>query len=442
MPIHVTTSTTQSLSNKTFVDNLSTTGIVYADSGNSTNWSSVYSTVQANSADAWSYQGTDIKSLTSNWQNTYTTVNSNSATWEAGGSAIDTGVRAITGDWQSTYTTVNSNSADWNYQGTDIKTLTANYSSNYTTTNTNSANWENTYTTVNTNSASWATGGGDGGTGSLTYTRWQTTGSPPTSAFSIAGATSDTEEAYRVTVNAVLQDPATYTVDSTADTLTFSEAPPLSSDIIIIETHTTVLDITEIESTSANWNSNYTTVNTNSAAWVNNTYAEVWVGAGAMLSPTLSGAESATLPVTGGGNGIYTDVFNFDAAAIEYAQFSFLPPTNCNRDSFKCQFSWTASTTGSAVWNIQAVSLNDSNAIDIAWGNAQEAIDYATGATTFQITSATNTISPSGSTNSNSLMLFRAYRNVNSVSDTLAVDASLLGVRLQYMMNGGLSASW
>lgn len=80
--------------------------------------------------------------------------------------------------------------------------------------------------------------------------------------------------------------------------------------------------------------------------------------------------------------------------------------------------------------------------MDIAWGNAQEAIDYATGATTFQITSATNTISPSGSTNSNSLMLFRAYRNVNSVSDTLAVDASLLGVRLQYMMNGGLSASW
>ena len=47
MPIHVTTSTTQSLSNKTFVDRVSTTGVVYASSGNSNQWSSAYTTVSA-----------------------------------------------------------------------------------------------------------------------------------------------------------------------------------------------------------------------------------------------------------------------------------------------------------------------------------------------------------------------------------------------------------
>jgi hypothetical protein len=391
------------------------------------NWESTYTTVNSNSAEWANHVDLSLVATTSaNWNSTYTTVNSNSATWEAGGSTIDTGVRAITGDWQSTYTTVNANSATaWNYQGTDVKSLTS--------------NWQNTYTTVQDNSATWGAGGGGGGVPLASYSRWYLTGASGTTVYSIPGATMIASEAYRVTINSIIQDPAVYTIDASADTITFASIPPLSSDIIVIENKIIGGDITSL---TANWEDTYTIVQSNSAIWTNDVYEEVWVGAGAMISPTLSGAESATLPVTGGGNGIYTDVFNFDAAAIEYAQFSFLPPTNCNRATFKCQFSWTASTTGSASWNIQAISLNDSNSIDIAWGNAQEAIDYATGATTFQITSATNTISPSGTTDSNSMMIFRAYRNVNSGDDTLAVDASLLGVRMQYMLNGGLSASW
>ena len=53
MPIHVTTSTTQSLSNKTFVDHLSTIGTVYANGGTSDQWNSVYSTVNTYSATAF-----------------------------------------------------------------------------------------------------------------------------------------------------------------------------------------------------------------------------------------------------------------------------------------------------------------------------------------------------------------------------------------------------
>jgi hypothetical protein len=95
MPIHITTSTTQSLSNKTFVDRVSTTGVVYASSGNSNQWSSAYSSVYATSA-----------------------------------------------TWDSTYTSLNTNSAK--------------YDSVYTTTNAKSANWDSTYNTVNTASGSWA----------------------------------------------------------------------------------------------------------------------------------------------------------------------------------------------------------------------------------------------------------------------------------------------
>jgi hypothetical protein len=60
---------------------LSSSQIIYADSGNSNKWSSVYSTVNANSATTWNYQGADVKALTANWQSTYSTVNANSAGW-------------------------------------------------------------------------------------------------------------------------------------------------------------------------------------------------------------------------------------------------------------------------------------------------------------------------------------------------------------------------
>jgi hypothetical protein len=56
MPVHVTTTTTQSLSNKTFVDRLSTTGVAYASGGNSNQWNSSYSTVTATSA-SWNPAG-------------------------------------------------------------------------------------------------------------------------------------------------------------------------------------------------------------------------------------------------------------------------------------------------------------------------------------------------------------------------------------------------
>ena len=63
--------------------------------GLSANWSSVYSTVQSNSAVNWNYQGTDLKALSGNWQNTYTTVQNTSA------------------NWSSVYSTVQSNSASY-----------------------------------------------------------------------------------------------------------------------------------------------------------------------------------------------------------------------------------------------------------------------------------------------------------------------------------------
>jgi len=67
--------------NVTIQGNISSNNIVYDVAGNSTNWNSVYTTVQANSATTWNYQGSDLKALSANWQNTYTNVQTNSANY-------------------------------------------------------------------------------------------------------------------------------------------------------------------------------------------------------------------------------------------------------------------------------------------------------------------------------------------------------------------------
>ena len=141
MPIHVTTSTTQSLSNKTFVDMLSTTGVVYADSGNSNQWSSTYGSVYATSA-AWDSTYTSLNTNSAKYDSVYTSLNTNSAKYDSSYTTTNT----KSANWDSTYNTVYTASGSWDYQGADIRALTA--------------NWQNTYTTVSAYSAAWGLGGG------------------------------------------------------------------------------------------------------------------------------------------------------------------------------------------------------------------------------------------------------------------------------------------
>jgi hypothetical protein len=90
-----------------------------------------------------------------NWTNVYTVVQSNSATWGGGGGGptppyVDealTVFRAQSANNISVYSTVLANSGSW--------TPTSNAAVNTVVTS-SSANWNNSYTTVNTNSANWS----------------------------------------------------------------------------------------------------------------------------------------------------------------------------------------------------------------------------------------------------------------------------------------------
>ncbi len=93
--------------------------------------SNAYVTLKTNSATNWSYQGADLKALSSNWQSTYTTVTANSATnWSYQGADL----KALSSNWQSTYTTVTANSGNWLSKTSIVSAASAkfdNLSANY-----------------------------------------------------------------------------------------------------------------------------------------------------------------------------------------------------------------------------------------------------------------------------------------------------------------------
>ena len=75
----------------TVVGDISATGIIYNNNFDSNDWNSAYTTVQANSAVNWNYQGTDLKALSAGWvggNSAYTTVQANSANWDTAYSLV------------------------------------------------------------------------------------------------------------------------------------------------------------------------------------------------------------------------------------------------------------------------------------------------------------------------------------------------------------------
>jgi hypothetical protein len=73
---------TSQADNFTYTNNISSTGIVYDQNGNSDQWNSSYTTVQSNSAE-WASNDTALIELTGNWENTYNVVLANSANWDS-----------------------------------------------------------------------------------------------------------------------------------------------------------------------------------------------------------------------------------------------------------------------------------------------------------------------------------------------------------------------
>ena len=270
---------------------------------NSANIVSVYTTVNVNSAVVWNYQGTDIKELTATWLTNatgdarYVNLSGDIMTGSLSAPILSTGTLYVGAstifflndanavienlkasdvtDFKLTFSTVQTNSADWANQTIYIPT-SADWNSVYSTVNSNSANWDigynqsnilaelsanngSVYSSVNTNSASWLTqdlaaasflplsGGNLVGSVDL--------GNNNITNINIICAT----EIHSISAFTQYQDITIYEMSGFGVTGNIS----VTGDVIVLgNLHGNGDNITNI-----NWDSNYTTVNTNSANW-------------------------------------------------------------------------------------------------------------------------------------------------------------------------------
>lgn len=151
------------------------------------------------------------------------------------------------------------------------------------------------------------------------------------------------------------------------------------------------------------------------------------------LGAARGSAESAT-------NKVMQESLDFDPGADEFAQFRVMMPKGWNESTLSYQINWRATATGNVVWGVQAVCISDDDVFDAAFGTAILVTDGVTATTDLMTTAESAAMTPAGTPAEMDTLIIQVYRDADNGSDTCAVDALLLGMRLFYTINAGTDA--
>lgn len=154
-----------------------------------------------------------------------------------------------------------------------------------------------------------------------------------------------------------------------------------------------------------------------------------WVDASSIAPRASNGcAALATLETTT--NKVNYDHLAHDASTAEYHQFKWKAPKSIGTATISAIPVWSHPSTATnfgVVWGLQALGRGDADAMEVAFGTAQEVTDTGGTTDTLYIGPETAAITVGGSYAAEDLIVFQGYRNATSGSDTLAVDARLHG---------------
>jgi hypothetical protein len=92
----------------TVVGDISANGLIYDETGNSSEWNSVYSSVTLTSAN-WGSVYASVSETSANWDSVYSSVSETSANWDS----VYTSVSETSANWDSVYSSVTLTSANW-----------------------------------------------------------------------------------------------------------------------------------------------------------------------------------------------------------------------------------------------------------------------------------------------------------------------------------------
>ena len=397
-------------------------GTTFTVNSLSGNWNSVYSLVLSNSA-VWGQSYTWISSNSANATfstisaaslsgtfygdgshligaslpgqlNINTTVNSNSANWNIAYTTVQnissdvdyngSDVKALTGVWQSASTVVQNSSATiWNYQGTDLRGLSANWQNSTTVVQSNSANWNTAYSLVS---------GGIVSTISLPQSAvWQSVSNIVSSlssnwnsvyaSYNLISGTFVTNPSFQST--SALLTPITLTNILTSQLVLNSNLSNYQTSVaastatllptsVYQNTSGAYVQNSSISSLSGNWNSVYSTVQSNSASNWNYQGTDV-----KSLTGKWEGASTVVNNTSANWNSVYT---SYNTTSASFASTTLLQ----NTSALLTPLTLTSTLTSQLV---------PTTAISSLTGNWNTAYQNAS-AVPFTLVAATSSISP------------------------------------------------
>jgi len=156
-----------------------------------------------------------------------------------------------------------------------------------------------------------------------------------------------------------------------------------------------------------------------------------WLPAGTWGAVTTNGAVFNELELTT--NDIMLQSFNFDSTTSEKIQFWWHPPSAWDAGPITFQTYWTAASgSGTVIFTLEGRSLADSDAIDAAFGGTSATTtDTLITANDMHISPQSSSVTINGATKNEPIIL----QVSRDISDTLAVDAKLIGVKIFYTID-------
>lgn len=159
-------------------------------------------------------------------------------------------------------------------------------------------------------------------------------------------------------------------------------------------------------------------------------YRSIVIPAGSM-SPTTTAGCASVATVEAGTNDVDYKVLDFDTTTVESAWILFQMPNNWDGGTITFKPVWTAASgSGTVCFGLKGRAYADDDAIDQAYGTEQTSTDTLITAGDVHIGPESSAITLAGTPAGGQLVQLKVTRQTGS--DTLGVDARLIGIRILY----------
>lgn len=131
-------------------------------------------------------------------------------------------------------------------------------------------------------------------------------------------------------------------------------------------------------------------------------------------------------------------ILAFDASSIENAAFNLAMPKGWDEGPLTAQVYWThpeTTTNFSVVWRVQLATFGNADALDLDLYSGSNIVDVGGITSDLYISPESGAINPGGEESEGDLLIGRVLRQATDGSDTLAVDAHLIGIKIFYNTN-------